>query len=147
MGTPDEISLLPERLILFDGVCNLCNSSVNFVIDRDPEAKFSFASLQSEVGQMVLQYNGEPLHSLESVMLWQNGKLYKKSRAALEIARQLTGPWPALYLFVIVPAFLRNFIYNIVAANRYRWFGKEDQCRLPAPGLKERFVERLPVAG
>lgn len=146
MGTPDAIKNLPDRLILFDGVCNLCNSSVNFVIDHDPRALFSFASLQSDAGKEVLRQNALPERSLESVMLWQNGKLYKKSRAALEIARQLNGAWPALYGFIIVPAFLRNVVYDFIAANRYRWFGKKDQCRLPEPHLKRRFVESLPLA-
>lgn len=145
MGTPDEITSLPDRLILFDGVCNLCNSSVNFVIDHDPHAKFSFASLQSEVGQKVLRFNKEPENSLESVMLWQNGHLYKKSRAALEIARQLSGVWPALYGFIVFPFFLRDYVYDIIAANRYKWFGKQDQCRLPEPGLKKRFFETFPA--
>ncbi len=136
---------MPDRLILFDGVCNLCNSSVNFVIDHDPAARFSFASLQSEVGRQVLRHNHQPENSLESVMLWQNGRLYKKSRAALEIARQLSGLWPALYAFIIVPPFLRDLVYNFIAANRYKWFGKKDQCRLPEPGLKQRFFESLPA--
>lgn len=132
---------MPDRLILFDGVCNLCNASVNFVIDRDPQALFSFASLQSEVGQLLLKHDGRPENSLESVMLWQDGRLYKKSRAALEIARQLNGAWPVLYAFIVIPPFIRDFVYGLIAANRYRWFGRMDQCRLPEPGVKKRFVE------
>lgn len=141
MGTANEIKRLPDRLILFDGVCNLCNASVNFVIDRDPQALFSFASLQSEVGQLLLKHDGRPENSLESVMLWQDGRLYRKSRAALEIARQLNGAWPVLYAFIVIPPFIRDFVYGLIAANRYRWFGRMDQCRLPEPGVKKRFVE------
>lgn len=145
MGTSDEIAGIPDNLILFDGVCNLCNASVNFVIDRDRKAKFSFASLQSEVGETLLRLNGGNHRELESVMLWKGGMLYKKSRAALEIARQLDGLWPALYFFRLFPSFLRDIVYDLVAANRYRWFGKKNECRLPEPGVRQRFVETLPA--
>ncbi|WP_339810130.1 thiol-disulfide oxidoreductase DCC family protein [uncultured Imperialibacter sp.] len=145
MGADHEIAGIPDNLILFDGVCNLCNSSVNFVIERDRKAVFSFASLQSEAGQALLRSQGITEAKLESVMLWGNSVLYKKSRAALEISRQLSGLWPILYVFRIVPAFLRDFVYDFVAANRYKWFGKRDQCRMPEPGLKKRFVENIPA--
>jgi predicted DCC family thiol-disulfide oxidoreductase YuxK len=145
MGADHEIAGIPDNLILFDGVCNLCNSSVNFVIERDRKAVFSFASLQSEAGQSLLRSQGITEAKLESVMLWRNGILYKKSRAALEISRQLDGLWPVLYIFRIVPAFLRDFVYDFIAANRYKWFGKRDQCRMPEPGLKKRFVESVPA--
>lgn len=141
MGTTDEVNKLPDNLILFDGVCNLCNASVNFVIDRDPRSKFSFASLQSEAGQLLLSHCGMDVGLLESVMLWKQGKLYTKSRAALEIARGLSGAWPVLYSFRIIPPFVRDWVYNVVASNRYKWFGKSDQCRIPEPGVKKRFIE------
>jgi predicted DCC family thiol-disulfide oxidoreductase YuxK len=143
MGTDREIGGIPDNLILFDGVCNLCNSSVNFVIDRDRQAQFSFASLQSEVGAALLASQGMSNENLESVMLWKGGVLYKKSRAALEISRQLSGAWPLLYVFRIVPAFLRDLIYDFIANRRYKWFGRRDQCRIPEPGLKKRFVETV----
>ncbi len=140
MGTIDEVKKLPDNLILFDGVCNLCNASVNFVIDRDPQAKFSFASLQSEAGQLLLTHCGMDVEALESVMLWKQGKLYTKSRAALEIARGLSGAWPVLYIFRLVPRFIRDSVYNFIASHRYKWFGKSDQCRMPAPGIRKRFI-------
>lgn len=136
---------IPDNLILFDGVCNLCNSSVNFVIDRDPKVHFSFASLQSEVGQALLNTQGIPAESLQSVMLWKEGVLYQKSRAALEIASRLNGAWPLMYGFRLVPNFLRDMVYDYIAANRYKWFGKTDECRLPEPGVKKRFVEKMPT--
>jgi len=141
MGTTDEVSKLPDNLVLFDGVCNLCNASVNFVIDRDPRSKFSFASLQSKAGQLLLTHCEMDVGRLESVMLWKQGKLLTKSRAALEIARGLSGAWPVLYVFRIIPPFIRDWVYNIVASNRYKWFGKSDHCRMPEPGVKKRFIE------
>ena len=141
----DKAANIPDNLILFDGVCNLCNSSVNFVIDRDPKARFSFASLQSEVGQVLLNAQGIPSGSLQSVMLWKGGVLYQKSRAALEIASRLNGAWPLMHGFRVVPTFFRDMVYDYIAANRYKWFGKTDECRLPQPGVKKRFVETMPT--
>ncbi|MCW5911776.1 MAG: thiol-disulfide oxidoreductase DCC family protein [Cyclobacteriaceae bacterium] len=137
MGTPGSVD---QPVILFDGVCNLCNSSVLFVIKRDPGAKFRFASLQSDFGKARMRTFGLDDSELNSVLLIQHDKLYRKSRAALEIARQLTGAWPLLYGFMIIPAFLRDWVYNWIARNRYRWFGKKDACMIPTPGLKARFV-------
>jgi len=129
-----------EPVILFDGVCNLCNSSVLFIIQRDPKAKFRFASLQSDFGKVQMQRFGLNHSELNSVLLIKGETLYQKSNAALEIARNLTGGWPLLYVFKIVPAFLRDWIYNWIARNRYRWFGKKDACMIPTPELKSRFV-------
>ncbi len=145
MGADSQIEGIPDNLVLFDGVCNLCNASVNFVIDRDPNRVFTFASLQSEVGGVLLETQGVSGKELSSVMLWKGGVLHKKSKAALEIARKLSGLWPLLYVFIIVPRFLRDLVYDFIANNRYKWFGKTDQCRLPAPGLKDRFLEAMPV--
>jgi len=141
MGATDEVSRLPNNIILFDGVCNLCNASVNFVIDRDPKAIFHFASLQSPQGHLLLLHNGMKPDDLESVVLWSGGRLYKKSRAALEIARQLGGFWSLLYAFRLVPPFIRDWMYSLIASHRYKWFGKTDQCRIPEPGVKSRFIE------
>ncbi|GAA4836252.1 thiol-disulfide oxidoreductase DCC family protein [Algivirga pacifica] len=131
---------MTTKVILFDGVCNLCNGTVNFIIDRDPKGKFQFASLQSEEGEKVLQQNGIAEVSLDSVVLLKNGQLYKKSTAALHIARELKGAWPLFYGFIIVPRFIRDGVYNWIAKNRYKWFGKSDACRIPTPELKERFL-------
>jgi len=137
MGTPGAVE---QPVILFDGVCNLCNSSILFIIQHDPTAKFKFASLQSEFGKNQMQKFGLDVSELESVMFIKNGKLYQKSNAALEIARHLSGAWPLLYGLKIIPPFLRNSVYNWIARNRYRWFGKKDACMIPTPELKARFI-------
>lgn len=126
-----------QPVILFDGVCNLCQSSVQFIIKRDKKAKFKFAALQSEAGQKLLKGHTAP--GLDSVILVENDKVYTHSSAALRIAKGLDGLWPMLYVFVIIPRPLRNWLYNWVAANRYRWFGKQESCMMPTPELKSRF--------
>ena len=126
--------------ILFDGVCNFCNASINFIIDRDSKGVFKFAALQSEIGQEFLKRNGLKQDTFDSVILEKSGIIYQKSDAALEIARNLDGFWKILYVFKIVPFFLRNPIYDLVARNRYRIFGRTDACRLPTPALKARFL-------
>jgi predicted DCC family thiol-disulfide oxidoreductase YuxK len=137
MGTNPEVN----QILFFDGACNLCNSSVNFIIDRDPKGKFRFAPLQSQLAMKLLpEFNINP-EQLESLVLFRSGKVYRKSRAALEVARQLTGFWPMLYVFIIVPWFIRNFIYDLIAKNRYRLFGRQATCRIPTPELKARFVD------
>ncbi|MBM3934345.1 MAG: thiol-disulfide oxidoreductase DCC family protein [SAR202 cluster bacterium] len=128
-------------IVLFDGVCNLCNSSVQFIIDRDPKRRFVFASLQSEVGKAVLAGAGiDDEWAGESVVLVTGGRAHRESGAALRIARRLRAPWPALYALIAVPPFLRNAVYRLVARNRYRWFGRRDVCRVPGPGDEERFL-------
>jgi len=132
-----------SHLILFDGVCNLCNASVNFVIDRDKHKKFRFLALQSEAGKKIMEEHKASTSSLESIVLIKQGKLFRKSTAILYIARDLIGPWPLFYFFIIVPTFLRDLVYDFVAQHRYSWFGKSDQCRVPTPELRERFVEDI----
>lgn len=127
-------------VLLFDGVCNLCNSSVQFIIERDPEAHFRFASLQSDEGKALLdRFDDRPL-DLSSVVLVQDGQLYARSEAALRVARQLGGGWSLLYAFIFVPRPIRDAVYNWIARNRYRWFGKKDACMIPSPDLKARFL-------
>ncbi|NBB19518.1 DUF393 domain-containing protein [Runella sp. CRIBMP] len=126
-------------VILFDGVCNFCNASINFVIDRDAARRFRFASLQSDFGQRLLAENQRQLTDFDTVLLLRDGKLYEKSDAALEIARYLKG-WSWLYLFRVVPRFIRDFFYDIIAKNRYRLFGKSESCRIPTPEEKKLFV-------
>ena len=130
-----------DRLnILFDGVCNLCNGFVVFIIKRDPEAKFKFASLQSEEGERVQEeFNLEP-HDIRTMVLVDNDKFYVKSDAALRILKELSGLWSLLYYFIFVPRPIRDFVYDIVARNRYRWFGRQDECMVPTPELKKRFL-------
>lgn len=126
--------------ILFDGVCNLCNASVQFIIRHDPKFIFKFTSLQSEAGQTMLNRFGLNQEKFHSVILVKNNKVYDRSRAALEIARRLNGAWPMLYCFIIVPPFLRNFIYDWISRNRYRWFGVRQECMMPTPEMKARFL-------
>ncbi len=137
MGSPDP---LDHPVILFDGVCNLCNGSVIFIIKRDPRSQFYFAALQSDFGNKQLKNFGLPATELNSVLLIKGGTLYQKSNAALEIAKHLNGLWPVIYIFKIIPPFLRDGIYTWVARNRYRWFGKKDACMIPTPELKSRFL-------
>jgi len=136
-----ETSVNQEHdILLFDGVCNLCNNSVNFIIDRDPKKHFKFAALQSEFGQSKLKELGFNQEEFDSLVLLSNGKVYRKSSAALRIAKKLSGLWPLLYVFIIIPPFIRHGIYDIIGKNRYKWFGKQDSCRMPTPELKQRFI-------
>lgn len=128
-----------QHIVFFDGVCNLCNSSLQFIIRNDRKALFKFASLQSDKACELLKPFGEL--NEDSVLYLKNGILYKRSSAALRIARQLDGLWPLLYIFIIIPPFIRNAIYKWIAKNRYQWFGKMEECMVPEEGLKERFLE------
>ena len=131
-----------KTIILFDGVCNLCNSAINFVIDKDTNNNFHFASLQSEFGQALLVHFGRNTTDFDSMIVYENGKIETKSTAALRIAAGLSGSWKFLSIFKIVPTFLRNGIYNLIAKNRYSWFGKKNECRIPTPELKAKFIEQ-----
>jgi predicted DCC family thiol-disulfide oxidoreductase YuxK len=128
-----------QSVILFDGLCNLCNGAVQFVIKRDKKNSFHFASLQSDyAAEKMIQFDIKPAQ-LESIILLEDGKLYKRSTAALRVARKLNGLWPLLYGFIIVPRFIRDAVYNYIAKNRYKWFGKQESCWVPTPALKRRF--------
>lgn len=130
-----------RRVVLFDGMCNLCNRSVQFIIKKDKKKKFLFASLQGKTGQEVLQKFGLPANELNSFILLEGEKIYTRSAAALRIAKQLGDGWKLLYGLMIIPAFIRNAVYNWIARNRYKWFGKRNECMIPTPELKERFLE------
>lgn len=136
MNNIDDIS---HPIILFDGVCNLCNSSVQFVIKHDKKEVFQFSSLQSDFGRQILEQNGLSGINLFSLILLDKGNIYTQSTAVLRIAKKLGGFWSLLYVFIIVPKFLRNGIYNWVARNRYKWFGKQEACWVPTENLKRRF--------
>lgn len=127
-------------IILFDGVCNLCNASVNFVIDRDPAAHFRFGALQSEGGRALLAAHDVPDTWLDSIVLIEGDRVYTASDAALRIARRLPGAWSLLWVFRVVPRPIRDAVYNWIARNRYRWFGRQDSCRMPTPDLAARFI-------
>lgn len=128
------------NVVYFDGVCNLCNSAVNFLIDQDTQSRLKFASLQSEAGKAVLHRSGLPEQDYDSFILVKNGQLFQKSDAVLEVVRLLGGGWSLLYGFKIVPRTWRDWLYTQIAQNRYRWFGKRTQCRLPTPELRGRFL-------
>jgi predicted DCC family thiol-disulfide oxidoreductase YuxK len=126
--------------VLFDGVCNLCNGSVLFVIDRDPAGYFRFVALQSDTARRLLAEHGGPPPDLSSIVLVEGGRVYTRSTAALRIARRLTGPWRLLHVCLLIPHPIRDAVYDWVARNRYRWFGREEACRLPSPELRARFL-------
>lgn len=130
-----------HAVVLFDGVCTLCNGAVNFVIDRDPEGYFKFGALQSDEAQPFLDEPGLRENPPDSIVLLEGGGVYRRSTAALRIARHLSGGWPLLYGFVVVPRVVRDAIYDWIAEHRYQWFGKRDQCRVPTPELQERFLK------
>jgi predicted DCC family thiol-disulfide oxidoreductase YuxK len=134
---------LPEnkKIILFDGVCNLCNNSVNFIIERDKNDVFRFASLQSEIGKKLLLERGLNPLILDSIILIEPGvAYYRKSSAALEIVKHLSGGYSLLNYFSFLPESFRDGLYRMIANNRYKWFGKEEICRIPTPELKEKFL-------
>jgi predicted DCC family thiol-disulfide oxidoreductase YuxK len=134
---------IPEgkKLVLFDGVCNLCNSSVQFILKRDRQQSFVFASLQGETGQFYLNKFGLPQNTLNSFLLVDDGKLYNASSGALRVLKWLGHGWQLFYAFMIVPKFIRDAVYNVIARNRYKWFGKKDACWLPAPQWENRFLD------
>src|ERR1700741_524545 len=114
-----DLSSIEHPVIFFDGICNLCTGAVQFVIRHDPSHQFRFASLQSEVGQQLLKQYNLPTEEFGSFILFEKGKVYTRSAAALRMVKKLNGLWPALYAFMIVPPFIRNGVYNWVAKNRY----------------------------
>ncbi len=146
MPAPDD----GGPILLFDGVCNLCNAAVSFVIDRDPRGKVRFASLQSDTGKALLaRYaeqlpNGSPPAGADddpaTVLLVEGGRIYHRSTAVLRLVRHLNGPWPVLSACSILPTSLRDAVYDFVARRRYSWFGRTDACRLPAPDEARRFL-------
>lgn len=131
---------MPHPVILFDGVCNFCDASINFVIDRDPDRKFRYASLQSEAGERLLTKFGLDTTNYDSFVLVDGEKFYTKSSAALRVAKEMQGAWQLLYGFIIVPKFIRDAVYSLIAKNRYKWFGKKDECMLPSPEVRELFL-------
>lgn len=131
----------PDNLVLFDGVCNFCNSTISFIIRHDKKNRFVFAPLQSPTGIELRKKFGLNENDLQSVLLYENGKIYSKTTAALRIARRLNGGWPLFYGFIIVPPFIRNVVYNIIARYRYKWWGKRESCMFPTPEIRKKFVD------
>ena len=137
----DPINTISKPVILFDGVCNLCNSSVQFVIERDKKNTFQFASLQSDFARSTLPQRLVEEEDLKSIVLYTKEKTLTKSSAVLTVAKSLSGLWPVLYGFMIIPRFIRDGVYDIIAANRYKWFGKKDECMIPTPDMKIKFID------
>lgn len=130
-----------KKIILFDGVCNLCNSAVQFVIQHDGKDVFRFVALQSELGQQILKHIGVSSANIDSIVLYEPGvAYYYKSSAAIEIARSLGGFWYFGTVFRIIPTGIRNLLYDYIAKNRYKWFGKKESCIIPTPDLKIKFL-------
>jgi len=127
-------------IIIFDGVCNLCNNSVHFIIKRDPQGLFAFTPMQSETAKSLIAQYFEPEYEVDTFMLFKHKKLYLKSDAALEVVRDLNSFWPCLRMFKILPKPLRDFIYNQIAKNRYRLFGKRETCMVPTAEIQARFI-------
>jgi len=127
-------------IVLFDGVCNLCNNAVDLIIRNDKEGRIKVGPLQDEKTAALLRDYDINSDYLDSIILIRGDKVYYKSRAALETARNLKGFWPLLYAFVVVPAFIRDPVYDWIARNRYRWFGKKETCRLPTADERARFL-------
>jgi predicted DCC family thiol-disulfide oxidoreductase YuxK len=133
--------LQAHPVILFDGVCNLCSKSVQYVVKHDPEKIFRFASLQSSFGEKILQQYNLPTNTFNSFILLLQGKIYTRSTAALMVAKKLKGPSKLLYGLIILPKFIRDGVYNIIAKKRYKWFGKKTECWVPTPELKRLFID------
>ncbi|MCG2419088.1 thiol-disulfide oxidoreductase DCC family protein [Aequorivita sp. F47161] len=129
-----------NKIILFDGVCNLCNGAVNFVIERDKKNIFKFAALQSDIGRELTSKLNIDTSKIDSIILIDGEKHYIKSSAALHITKHLTGGYPLLYGFMIFPKFIRNAVYEYIARNRYKWFGKRESCMIATEKLKSKFL-------
>jgi predicted DCC family thiol-disulfide oxidoreductase YuxK len=131
---------LPATLVLFDGVCGLCNGFVDFLLPRDPQGALRFGALQSEAGKKALRDAGLPDSMPDTVVVLEDGRAYQESTGALRIFRRLRWPWRAVSWLVVVPRPLRDVVYRFIARNRYGWFGKRDSCRIPSPAERARFL-------
>lgn len=132
--------MITDPVILFDGVCNFCNGAVNFTIKRDKHHTIKFAPLQSDIGKMLLLQYGLPENYSSSFLFIEKGKLFSRSTAALRVCRYLKGFWPLCYGLIIIPAFIRNAVYDLIAKNRYKWFGQKAECMIPTPDVRARFL-------
>lgn len=128
-------------IVLIDGQCNLCHGITRFVIQRDPARRFQFASIQSEIGQQLLEAGGLSGRDLDTFVMIEDGRYYTKSTAALRMFRKLGSLWPLTYGLKVVPVFIRNRVYDLVASSRYRWFGYNESCLIPTEEIRKRFLE------
>lgn len=126
-------------IVLFDGECNFCDASVQFIIKRDPKGYFQFAALQSDVGKMFTQQYAVP-DTLDSILVIDQHTVYNSSDAALHITKHLNGLWTVLYVLKVIPKTIRDVVYKFIAKNRYAWFGKKDSCMIPSPEMRNRFL-------
>ncbi len=129
-----------HKIILFDGVCNLCNGAITYIIKRDKKDVFKFAALQSEVGQELISKFNINTEKVDSIILIDGERHYEKSSAALHISKELSGAYPLLFGFMVVPRFIRDSVYDYIAKNRYKWFGKKESCMIPTAELKAKFL-------
>jgi predicted DCC family thiol-disulfide oxidoreductase YuxK len=127
-------------IVLFDGVCNLCNGAILFIIKRDKKDRFRFAPLESDIGKKLLDQHGIDPNKIDSIVLISGDTAFAKAGAALRISRHLSGLWPLLYSLIIIPKFIANIVYDFIARNRYKWFGKKESCMIPTPELKSKFL-------
>ena len=132
---------MPTNLVLFDGVCNLCNRSVQLLLKIDRKKRLIFGSLQSEKAQSILEQYGVNPAEMNSILFVKDGKIYRESDAILNICKTIGGIWKIFYLFIFLPRFLRNPLYRLIARHRYQWFGKRESCLLPSSEWKERFMD------
>lgn len=130
-----------KSIVFFDGVCNLCEGFVQWIIRRDPQARFHFASLQSDFTKAFFESKGESVDDLKTVILYKEGKFYSESDVSFEVIGQLGFPWSWLYPFKLIPRIIRDKVYRWIAGNRYRWFGKKESCMIPTPDLQNRFLD------
>lgn len=131
---------MEKDIVLFDGVCNLCNGAINFIIARDPNDRYRFAALESDIGQELLTKYNIDSEKIDSIVLIRKGSAFAKAGAALRIAKGMSGAWPLLYALRIIPKFIANSVYDFIAKNRYKWFGKKESCMIPTPELKQKFL-------
>jgi predicted DCC family thiol-disulfide oxidoreductase YuxK len=129
-----------HAIVLFDGVCNLCTWSVQFILQRDPRGYFKFSSMQSESGRKLMEDHGVPSENMDTFVLIDGGKCLTRSDAVIEVAKHLSGRWSLLRVLSAIPKPIRDWGYAIIANNRYRWFGKQNTCMLPSPEIKDRFL-------
>lgn len=130
-----------KKIILFDGVCNLCDSSVQFIIKHDKNDVFRFVTLQSDLGEKIIKHIGIDRNKTDSIILYEPGVAYfYKAEAALKIAKELNGIYSLLSLFSVFPNSISNYVYDYIAKNRYKWYGKKEQCMIPTPELKSKFL-------
>jgi predicted DCC family thiol-disulfide oxidoreductase YuxK len=140
-GSRMDATPSPGAIVLFDGICHLCQGSVRFIAERDPKAQFRFAPLQSRIGEALMRRHGLPYGDLSSLVLIEDERAYSRSTAALRIARRLRGAWWLTGVLLVVPAFLRDWVYDLVVARRYRWFGRSEQCEIPSGLVRARLVD------